>query len=350
MNCCTQCFTDKEIIGFILTNTTETGVCDFCAQTNVPVIDARELEEQFLQVVSVFKPVADLGIAVQEEKLLRQKLQEIWNIFNLPEIQQQVLLSTILSGSIPADDRLLVEAVELEVLVNPTPDGVIHEQKWESFANEIKNNNRFFLNEVVDLDLLAELLVNFSKTYSAGKIFYRGRVSEKSGIALAEMGKPPAEKSTAGRANPKGIPYLYVSTKVETTLYESRSSLLDYVTIAEFRLMEQLNVISLRGIDLFSPFGFGEQLSKHLANQKYLIRLEQELSRPIRRFDKELDYLPSQYLCEYVKSLGYDAIEYGSSLIKDGINLAVFNDSKLEIRGSEVYEIIDVDFTFQKVI
>jgi hypothetical protein len=62
-----------------------------------------------------------------------------------------------------------------------------------------------------------------------------------------------------------------------------------------------------------------------------------------------LDYLPSQYLCEYVKSLGYDAIEYGSSLKEGGINIAVFNDNKLEVKSTEVYEITSVNLTYQKL-
>jgi hypothetical protein len=53
--------------------------------------------------------------------------------------------------------------------------------------------------------------------------------------------------------------------------------------------------------------------------------------------------LPSQYLCEFVKSLDYDAIEYGSSVHEGGINLAVFNDDKLEISDTEVHEVSSVD-------
>lgn len=205
------------------------------------------------------------------------------------------------------------------------------------------------MKETIDLNLLAELLENFSKKYDPGKIFYRARVSEKKGHVVADMGKPPADKTTSGRANPNGIPYLYLSTNAETTLYESRSSYLDYITIAEFKLIEVLHVVSLREIAGVSPFAFGDKLESYIMHQKYLARLEQELSKPVRRFDKELDYLPSQYLCEYVKSLGYDAIEYGSSLKPGGINIAVFNDVKLVGRNVEVYEIDTLTLGHRKI-
>jgi hypothetical protein len=349
MNCCTNCFNDKEIIGFIFSNSTEKGTCDFCTASDVPLVDARELEELFQPVISLFKTVASIGVAVPEERQLHQKMQDIWSLFKLPEPSHQSLLTAILSDSISAGDPLLNEPVEIEVLFNPDLAGDVHEKKWENFAEEIKFKNRFFLTETVDLKLLAELLNNFSKSYDKGKIFYRARISDESGMDLDKMGKPPADKATAGRANPKGIPYLYLSTKAETTLYESRSTYLDYITIAEFKLIESIRVVSLRAIAAVSPFVFGDQLSNYIVHQKYLSRLEQELSKPIRRFDKELDYLPSQYLCEYVKSLGYDAIEYSSSMIEGGINIAVFNDGKLEAKSSEVFEITNVNLNYQKL-
>jgi hypothetical protein len=350
MNCCTNCFNDKEIIGFIYSNSTETGDCDCCGAVATQLIDARELEELFQPVTSLFKTITDLGIVVTEEKLMHQKIQESWKIFKLADDDKvRNLLTAIVSDSIAPADPLLNTAVEIEILFTPTFAGDLHEKKWENFAQEIKYKNRFFLNETIDLDLLSNLLKNFSKSYDKGKIFYRARVSDKTGFVATAMGKPPADKATSGRANPNGIPYLYLATKAETAIYESRSSYLDYITIAEFKLTEPLKVISLREIAAISPFVFGDQLSNYITHQKYLARLEQELSKPVRRFDKELDYLPSQYLCEYVKALGYDAIEYGSSLKLGGINIAVFNDTKLEAKSVEVYEIADVNLNFKKV-
>jgi len=157
------------------------------------------------------------------------------------------------------------------------------------------------------------------------------------------MGKPPAKKSTSGRANPNGIPYLYVSTKTETVLYESRATHLDFVTIAEFKLKDNLKVVRLRQIENLSPFLYEDRIEDFLKYQKYLKRLEIELSKPLRRHDRKLEYLPTQYLCEYVKFLGYDAIEYGSSLHDGGINLAIFDDSKLEIKKIEIHEVVSVD-------
>jgi hypothetical protein len=349
MNCCVNCFNDKELIGFIYSNSTEQGDCDFCNSKNTQIIDCRELQELFQPIISLFKTEAELGVAVSKNKLIHQKIQETWTMFKLPDVNAKALLANILTDYVNPDDLLLNSPVEIEVLFHSILAGDVHEKKWENFAEEIKYKNRFFLNENIDLDLLSNLLKNFSKSYDKGKIFYRARVSDKAGFDINHMGKPPVDKASPGRANPSGIPYLYLSTKIDTTIYESRSSFLDYITIAEFKLIETLQVVSLREIAAISPFIFGDELSNYLSHQKYVARLEQELSKPVRRFDKELDYLPSQYLCEYVKSKGYDAIEYGSSLFHGGINLAVFNDDKLEVKAIEVYEISDVNLNFKKL-
>ncbi|PZR39051.1 MAG: hypothetical protein DI538_07895 [Azospira oryzae] len=349
MKCCDKCFNDQELIGFILTNSTEKGNCECCQTPDVFLIDARELEELFQPVVYAFKTLHDLGITVPIEKRLFQKIQDTWKIFRIQDLDlAENLFFEIIVGIFPAGHAMLTEPVEIEALYRSDLSSDTHEKKWESFAAEIKSKNRFFLNETVDLKLLSELLGFFEKVYDPGKIFYRARISDKSGIPLEEMGKPPIDKATSGRANPNGIPYLYVSASVDTSIYESRSSHLDYLTVAEFRVAGSLKIVSLRGVDRVSPFVFSDSLDHYIVHQKYLIRLEQELSKPVRRFDKELDYLPSQYLCEYVKYLGYDAIEYGSSLQNGGINLAIFNDDKLTSRSISIYQ-ITANFTYEKI-
>ena len=42
-------------------------------------------------------------------------------------------------------------------------------------------------------------------------------------LGKEEMGCPPADMATAGRANPMGIPYLYLCKNEETTYYEVRA-------------------------------------------------------------------------------------------------------------------------------
>jgi hypothetical protein len=86
-----------------------------------------------------------------------------------------------------------------------------------------------------------------------------------------------------------------------------------------------------------------------LKHKKYLSKLEKELSKPIRRQDSELDYLPTQYLCEFIKSIGFDGVEFRSSLNPNGYNLAIFNDDNFECVKSTLHEIKSVKFTSEKI-
>lgn len=304
-----------------------------------------------MPIVNIYQTIAELGITVEHEQLLAEKIQLDWDLFKSTHPgQRDLLLKDILQGAFESTHSILTEPVEIRVIHRGAQAAEEHELKWENFAEEIKSTNRFFLKETIDLKLLKELLRFLEKTYSVGKIFYRARISDRAGHTMEELSKPPNDKSTPGRANPKGISYLYVAAEQKTTEYESRSSYLDYLTIGTFKVTHHLSVISLRETNKISPFVLESNIENYVIHQKYLARLETELSKPIRKFDKELDYLPTQYLCEYVKSLGYDAIEYGSALHQGGINLAIFSDEKIECKSVEVFEVDSMELHLEKVI
>lgn len=352
MKCCINCFADQELTGFIISNSTESGKCDFCNSNNVQLLDPREFEEKFLQLTKIYELIEEPNCGDECAVLLHEKLQIEWGIFksNIDGVVQNELLIAILTDKYKRDNTLFSNPVERKVDLLNHEKAEELEQEWDQFATEIKLNNRYFLGKNIDLDLLDDLFSNFYvKSYREGKLFYRARISGQKGFTLENMGKPPAKKSTSGRANPIGIPYLYVSTGLDTVIYESRATHLDYVTVAEFRLKENLKVVRLRQIENLSPFIYEERIEDYLKYQKYLERLEIELSKPLRRHDNKLGYLPTQYLCEYVKYLGYDAIEYGSSLHDGGINLAVFRDEKLEAKKVDVYEVVSVDLDTEVV-
>ncbi|WP_439287803.1 RES family NAD+ phosphorylase [Lonepinella sp. BR2904] len=72
------------------------------------------------------------------------------------------------------------------------------------------------------------------------------------------------------------------------------------------------------------------------------------MSKP-RRYYSELDYLPTQYVSEWIKSMGYDGIEFRSSLHKNGMNLTIFNPSKFLALDVAVYDIRDSQFQYKKL-
>lgn len=348
MNCCSQCFNSPHLKDRINRNESK-GNCDFCGTTNISTIDARELS-------ITFQSIFDLYIFNEFGKQAAIQIEEDFSglIFatSYPNNNNQ-LLKAIFADDLITYGDYLTNNISLSCNENPQYKTEVHtlELTWDNFVNEIKSINRFHLKSVFDFERLAHLLKINSVKLPKGKIFYRGRLSDANGYETTQMGNPPNHLAKSGRANPVGISYLYIANDLLTTLFETRAALHDYVSIGEFRLKEDIIIIDLKGIGKQDPFDLAqnELLEDYLAYLPFLKRLGYELSKPIRRQDSDLDYLPTQYLTEFIKSIGTDGVAYGSSLNKTGQNLAIFNPDNFECKKVNVYEIMDIEFKHKLV-
>jgi len=340
MNCCSDCFLDKELKGFIYSNSNAIGECDFCKSKDSSILGTQELQEQFISLFNLYTTCEEgLGIV--------SAIQKDWNIFNIEDNKvTKKLLKNIFEGLDDEYSELFSSNVCISINSGYANSLV---ETWMNFKDEIKKENRFFNKHSIDLESISKTFP--VRTYLKGKIFYRSRISTNDeAYPIKEMGKPPNKNTKSGRANPKGISYLYVAQSIETTLYETRATYLDLVSIGEFRLLENIKVITLRTSFQISPFVEGYSIKEYLKNKPFIDLLEKELSKPLRRQDNELDYLSTQFLCEYIKHLGYDGVEFGSSLHEGGINIVFFNDDKLECIKVKKYEITNIDIKSREIV
>lgn len=344
MYCCPNCFWDSVIKSYVISYSTQKGNCDFCNSQNTEIISPSELYYNYFEyLISIYQPTSVGGLALHE--CLVRDWENLFRIEDSSKIKQ--LLENICSEELDTNMSLMETQVDFFYV-----DDLVDNQEinWDVFVREIKFKNRFFIENKINLTLLEALFKRHEKIYKKGKVFHRARICDGEQIYNKDrMGKPPVDKSTAGRANPKGISYLYLSNDWETTLYETRASLYDYVTIAEFKIEEDINVLNLRDTTKISPFKLEGDIEEYLKYKKYLSKLEKELSKPIRRQDSELDYLPTQYLCEFIKSIGFDGVEFRSSLNPNGYNLAIFNDEAFECIKTTLHEVQSVKFTSEKI-
>lgn len=354
MNCCIYCFTDPVLKQTIIERSTEVGNCDFCDSEDVPLVGCHTLSIYFDELFDLYtnNTEAKWSLDKAEPTLIHEHLVFYWRkLFNLDLLKAKdikQLINQIGRGGELYSDKLFEEPVEYAYKYwsydAPIDDLQV---KWDAFVKEIKEKNRFFLSEVVDMDMLESVFERLAITYPAGTEFFRSRISDRR-LDLKELGKPPGHKTTSGRANPVGIPYLYVSDSEKTTLYETRIALHEKITIGKFIAKEPINLVSLKGIIDFGPFEImnrGFNLVEYIYFRPYLLKLGDELSKPVRKQDVNLDYLPTQYLCEYIKSkLGFDAVEYKSAMNPMGFNLAVFNDQKLECVDASFYHVTDLTY------
>ncbi|CAE6768216.1 hypothetical protein R75483_03884 [Paraburkholderia domus] len=80
---------------------------------------------------------------------------------------------------------------------------------------------------------------------------------------------------------------------------------------------------------LVSPFVLGDAgaIGQLRADIPFLEKLGEELTRPVLPRSAAIDYIPSQYLCEFIKKSGYDGVAFRSS-VSSGMNLALFSPAK----------------------
>lgn len=345
MNCCINCFTSGYLINIINADD-RVGDCNFCRSTNVSIYAARELSPFFRNIISLY------AVDKASELDLPQSLKKDFNLTTDKVVNSRELFQAIFADEIEDIEDLFNNNVSSEIKIDLlTETNQIH-GIWEDFKEEIKYTNRYHIQNTIDLNKLTSFFMHesFYKEIKKGRIFYRCRISDKNGFPPDKMGNPPKELTTGGRANPKGISYLYVADSLKTSLYETRASLFDYVTVGEFQLEEDLKILNLRNPkDDPIPWSENEAIEDFLIYVPFIQTLQKEISLPIRKLDKQLDYIPTQYISEFIKSLGFDGVEYQSSLYSSGYNLAIFNPEKLNCRTTQVYEIENIEFYHKEI-
>ena len=335
MNCCVNCFNSEYLIS-IIDSYDKKGNCDFCKSNNVSIRLAKELAEYFRNIVSLYE-------VDKESKLdISESIKKDFNLTTDLVVNNKLLFESIFIDEMEDFKHLFDNQVTSNILQEETK---IH-NIWNDFKKEIKFANRYFAINSLNFEIFKSIIQSsLIRDIYIDETFYRSRISDKIGFDKNNMGNPPKpELATAGRANPKGISYLYIADSLDTALYETRSTIFDYVTIGKFIVKKDLKVISFRNIET-DPIYWSERedIKSYIEYLPFIYTLQKELSLPIRKKDKTLDYIPTQYICEYIKSLGFDGVEYQSSLFAEGYNLAIFNPDKLECITTKVYEIENIE-------
>ena len=352
--CCENCFNDLFLKEYIKENG-EIGDCDFCNSKNVHCIPPTELADLFWPVVSLFSPVEEFmpmeDLKEWDGDFIWEKIQDYWDMFNLNYDNQRELMYAMFPDYQKEGTPSLDSTVEMEDAYWGAEDGLSEKlaEMWNAFCDELKFENRFFPRREFDRDRIVDLLSFLSYEFKPGSLFFRARKSDANKkLKPSEMGKPPVEKTKDGRANPKGIPYLYLASDADTAISEIRPTIKEHVTVGKFTLKETLHVIDLRNPKIDSPFRYGDHLDYVIKYLTFLRKLGWELSKTVHPKSAEIEYIPLQYLCELIKSQGYDGVIYESSM-GNGYNLTIFNGKELKCTSTILYEIEKIELKAKKI-
>lgn len=339
MRCCVECFRDSEIRAAI-EMIGHRGDCPVCNSQNVWLYDSEtdadtsSVEEMIDSILEIYVPESELPTSYPEEEkqMIEECLLKDWRIFSggLAEVKQ--IIASVVEESLDLDSRLLSERVGVPQLFDESylkDNSILGMYNWETFKKYLRNENRFH-SKYINLEVLESILKETETIIPEGIRFYRARVSNEKGekgFKRKEMWAPPDDVASSGRANSKGQSCLYLSSYKDTTVKEIRAYAFDYVTIATFRTNRKVRVLDLSSIAHNSPFYAETNKVAYLVNEKHLRSIERDMAKPMSRWDSELDYLPTQYISDFAKFMGYDGVKYYSTFDKSAYNLALFDSS-----------------------
>lgn len=213
--------------------------------------------------------------------------------------------------------------------------------QWQDFCKIVQYQTRFF-NIKKPLDKLFGKPEEYEKgnikpvyTLKVGQKIYRARQLTNNFTAdrlekkpHLELGAPPKEKTSAGRMNVEFIPVFYAAFSEDTALAEIRPNINDEVAIGEFTLQKEIKVFDFTVFDL----KIGDEWNKAYEHTRYdfISQMQAEISKPIAPYEKQLEYIPTQIVAEYLKEVfGCEAIVYKSSTHKsdnkDNRNIVILN-------------------------
>ncbi len=251
--------------------------------------------------------------------------------------------------------------------------------EYLKFEDTVKNRSRYIRNKRTEEFLNAVLTTskNREKILRKGLGFWRARLGSKKGGGIKHGGKmffqddipyPPKEmkplidRAKEGRANPKGIPYLYLSTKLPTAIQEIRPWCGSLVSVALFEIVRALKVVDcsknihkLDGTSFNSLYPNTANLKNGKLNHNEIEKcvwswIDWAFSKPVDPSDDNADYIPTQILAELFKANTYDGIIY-NSLFAEGKNLVLFNIDSVKLCERKLMRVTNVPpFDFEKYV
>jgi RES domain-containing protein len=161
--------------------------------------------------------------------------------------------------------------------------------------------------------------------------------------------KPIPNWQGEGRANPRGIPCLYIATHRDTALAEVRPWIGATLSVAQLKTARDLKVIDCsrnheKG-SLIKVFGNSELSS----DDGLWIAIDGAFAKPVSKEAESKEYIPTQIIAEVFKSSGYDGIVYKSLLSPDGFNLALFNLNDADVINCALYQANSIEFSFSEM-
>lgn len=333
MKICADCFADTELHSFIESQNTD-GLCEVTGKEG-KTVNLDELSDFFSDLLGIFE------FNPNSSETLYDIVQRDWNLFVNNEVAHKILKEVISECGYSLNPNRVS-------YIKPIVDYI---DIWQNIKNDLQFNTRYFINLQHYNYSDPYLTDTFSPddTLQVNRKLFRARVlpDRVKTFGIDEMGCPPSNIVSAGRANPIGIPYLYLCDDEETTFYEVRARYKDRIAVGTFVVQQNLKLINLTSkSSIFLSSVLDGNFIDSVKHKLLRNAVAEDMSKPLSRYDTELEYVPTQFICELCRMNGADGICFSSSLHHSGMNYVLFcgnDDTKIKCRSVGIKTIEHVE-------
>lgn len=376
--CCINCFDNKYLKEFIRKNNKK-GCCNYCNSANTNIISTRQIGEYIRDCLDKAYEDIDEGTGAYYDYEYKQYYDytgEFPLIYSVREIIIESecaindnVIETTLLDDIFEDSGLsfeekkygeydMYEDIEAPHLVIKNDlygvESIKIYHSWKIFKHTVKHFNRFFDIGKVNLreqylDQLRPFIMEYERNVSTSTVFYRVREQTEKLLYLddievyKELSPAPPKFAKTNRMSPAGISYLYLASDRQTAYDECRYKNMD-VVVAKYVSKEELTIIDFSQevfINMKSIFSEEYDHDFRWINS-FLQDFVNEITYPVdeSKSDHSYEYVSTQIVAEYIRSLGYDGICFNSS-VSSGKSYVFFCGPNMEYSLDD-YEFEDV--------
>ncbi len=358
-----------EIINFIELDES-IGNCDYCESKNVYVCDVADVGHFIMEGVERhYEDAANQVSYISAEGGYQLSTQDIAEIL----IEDQNVFGDSIDDPYSLIEDLVSNDGTAYVRKDPygPPSGDPDEIRyWENFCKTVKTKQRFtlFLNSPeesrYDYSQPKEFLDHLANDFMPTLIdvlqpqtkIYRARIyKENKKWPHKDLTSALPQYSRNNRMSPSGISFFYGGLSKDVCIHEVGPRVAESVIVAEFTVIKPLFILNLAQDSesqrsIFDPeysFSYEEYY------RPFLEHFINDISRPIRKSDNEIEYVPTQVFTEFIKTTNFrpyyynpdsngnecdvfiDGILFKSSVMKDGKNLVLFKGPEISTTDKE---------------
>jgi len=163
--------------------------------------------------------------------------------------------------------------------------------------------------------------------------------------------KPVSSMVNDGRANPKGMAFLYLASKKETAMAEVRPWIGSPISLGHFKINRDIKIVDCSLYHGEQPFYFNVQKPEEEPDQDFINKavwthIDNAFSQPVEMSQSAIQYIPTQIIAELFKANGFDGIVYRSKF-SDGYNIVLFDMNVADLVSCCLYEVEKINFDFK---